>query len=177
MKRYAEAITFGYHRNHGTKVRVVRIFNTYGPRMDIDDGRAIPAFVKAALAGTAIPLPGDGSQTRSLTYVGDLVAGILLLADSEETGPVNLGNPRELSLREIAELVVKITGSSSTIELQPRPVDDPERRKPDIALARATLGWEPVVAAEDGLVTTIAWFSETLSARALSAESPATAGA
>jgi dTDP-glucose 4,6-dehydratase len=158
-KRYAEALTAAYRRTFGVNTAMVRIFNTYGPRMDVHDGRAIPAFVSAGLAGDDLPLHGDGSQTRSLTYVSDLIEGILLLAESDHPGPVNLGNPREQSLREIANLIIGLTGNTSTIVLHPRPVDDPERRQPDITLARQLLGWQPLVEAEEGLARTIEWFA------------------
>jgi len=160
-KRYAEAITFAYRRYFDVDTGVVRIFNTYGPNMDIDDGRAVPAFVKAALAGTAIPMHGDGTQTRSLLYVDDLVAGILLMADSTDSGPINLGSVDELELGEIARRIVAIIGSDSEIRYEPRPIDDPERRKPDITKAREILGWQPRVPLEDGLARTIAWFEST----------------
>lgn len=160
-KRYAEALTSAYRRSFGVNTGMVRIFNTYGPRMDPNDGRAVPAFIMAALQGAPLPLHGDGSQTRSLTYVKDLVDGILALADSDHAGPVNLGNPREQTMREIAELIIELTGSSSSITNLPRPVDDPARRKPDITLARQLLSWEPKVTAEDGLRTTIDWFART----------------
>lgn len=158
-KRYAEALTAAYRRSFGVNTTMVRIFNTYGPRMDPSDGRAVPAFIRAALVGAPVPIHGDGSQTRSLTYVDDLVTGILALADSEDPGPVNIGNPREQSLLEIAELVIKGTGGRSAIEFHPRPIDDPERRQPDITRARELLGWEPTVSAESGLATTIEWFA------------------
>jgi dTDP-glucose 4,6-dehydratase len=158
-KRYAEALTAAYRRSFGVDTTMVRIFNTYGPRMDPRDGRAVPAFIQAALAGTPLPIHGDGSQTRSLTYVDDLVTGILALADSGHPGPVNVGNPREQTLLEIAELIIAGTGGRSTIEFHPRPVDDPQRRRPDITLAHEVLGWEPTVPAEVGLVTTIEWFA------------------
>ncbi|TIH37797.1 UDP-glucuronic acid decarboxylase family protein [Subtercola vilae] len=157
-KRYAEALTFAYRRSFGVDTGVVRLFNTYGPRMDPDDGRAVPAFVKAALANEPIPLHGDGSQTRSLCYVDDQVRGILALAASAEAGPINIGNPHEQSLLEIAELVIALTGSTSTVELQPRPIDDPERRQPDITKAQSLLAWNPEVHVEEGLARTIAWF-------------------
>lgn len=157
-KRYAEALTAAFRRSFGVNTGIVRIFNTYGPRMDPNDGRAVPAFVMAGLRGEPLPLHGDGSQTRSLTYVSDLVEGILAMAFSDEAGPINLGNPREQSLIEIATLIVGLTGGKSTIITQPRPVDDPERRKPDISLARAALGWEPVIGAEEGLARTVDWF-------------------
>ena len=158
-KRYAEALTAAYRRSFDVNTTMVRIFNTYGPRMDPADGRAVPAFIQAALAGAPVPIHGDGSQTRSLTYVDDLVTGILALAASDHPGPINIGNPREQSLLEIAELIIAGTGGRSKIEFHPRPVDDPERRKPDITLAREVLGWEPTVTAEAGLATTIEWFS------------------
>jgi dTDP-glucose 4,6-dehydratase len=158
-KRYGEALTAAYRRSFGVRTGLVRIFNTYGPRMDPDDGRAIPAFATAALANKPIPVHGDGSQTRSLCYVDDLVTGILALADSDLPGPVNLGNPHEQSLLEIAEIVRDLAGSTSSIEFEPRPVDDPERRQPDITYAREALGWEPRVDVRDGLARTIAWFS------------------
>ncbi|MCU1481036.1 MAG: epimerase [Subtercola sp.] len=159
-KRYAEAITFAYRRYFETNTGVVRLFNTYGPRMDINDGRAIPAFAKAALKNVPIPLHGDGSQTRSLCYVDDQVDGILKLAASTEAGPINIGNPHEQTLLEIAQLVIELAGSTSTIELQPRPVDDPERRQPDITKAQTLLGWNPRVDVHEGLARTIAWFAD-----------------
>lgn len=165
-KRYAEAITFAYRRYFDVDTGVIRIFNTYGPNMDIDDGRAVPAFVKAALAGTAIPMHGDGTQTRSLLYVDDLVDGILRMVDSDDSGPINLGSVDELELGEIARRVVAIIGSASEIEYGPRPIDDPERRKPDITKAREILGWQPTVTVEDGLARTIAWFESTVTAAA-----------
>ncbi|PPF82461.1 epimerase [Subtercola sp. Z020] len=157
-KRYAEALTFAFQRTFGVDTGIVRLFNTYGPRMDPDDGRAVPAFVKAALAGAPIPLHGDGSQTRSLCFIDDQVDGILALAASSEPGPINIGNPHEQSLLEIAELVIDLTGSPSTVELHPRPVDDPERRQPDITKAQALLSWNPRVDVVEGLTRTIDWF-------------------
>ncbi|GAA0999318.1 NAD-dependent epimerase/dehydratase family protein [Subtercola frigoramans] len=157
-KRYAEALSFAYRRSFGVDTGVIRLFNTYGPRMDPDDGRAVPAFVKAALAGNPIPLHGDGSQTRSLCFIDDQVRGIVAMAGSHEPGPVNIGNPHEQSLLEIAEAIIRLSGSTSTVELHPRPVDDPERRQPDITLAQLLLGWSPLVNVEDGLNTTIDWF-------------------
>jgi dTDP-glucose 4,6-dehydratase len=157
-KRYAEALTAAFRRSRRVNTAIVRIFNTYGPRMALGDGRMIPAFAAAAIQGEPIPLHGDGSQTRSLTYVGDLVRGVLALAESDQPGPINIGNPREQSVREIAELVAAIAGSHSTISYQPRPVDDPERRRPDISLARELLDWEPEVEAEAGLALTVEWF-------------------
>lgn len=158
-KRYAEALTAAYRRTFNVNTGMVRIFNTYGPRMDANDGRAIPAFISAGLAGANLPLHGDGSQTRSLTFISDLVEGILLLAESDHPGPVNLGNPREQSLREIADLIIELTGGGSTVIHHPRPVDDPERRQPDIRLARQLLGWQPRVSAEEGLARTVKWFA------------------
>ncbi|KQP97594.1 epimerase [Rathayibacter sp. Leaf185] len=163
-KRYAEAITFAYRRYFGVDTGVIRIFNTYGPNMDIDDGRAVPAFVKAALAGEPIPMHGDGTQTRSLLYVDDLVDGILRMADSADAGPINLGSIDELELGDLARRIVAIIGSDSEIRYEPRPVDDPERRKPDITKAREILGWEPTVPLEDGLARTIEWFAATATA-------------
>lgn len=163
-KRYAEAITFAYRRYFGVDTGVVRIFNTYGPHMDIDDGRAVPAFVKAALAGTAIPMHGDGTQTRSLLYVDDLVDAVLRMADSEDAGPINVGSSDELELGEVARRIVAIIGSDSEIHYEPRPIDDPERRKPDITKAREILGWKPTTPLEDGLARTIAWFESTVTA-------------
>lgn len=157
-KRYAEAITASYRRTFQVNTGIVRIFNTYGPRMDPEDGRAVPAFIRAGLDDRPIPLHGDGSQTRSLTYVDDLVRGIMALAESEEAGPINIGNPREQTLLEVAQLVAELTGSRSGIEFHPRPTDDPERRCPDITLATELLGWTPIVAAEDGLRRTVEWF-------------------
>jgi len=158
-KRYAEALTAAYRRHHGVDTAIARLFNTYGPRMDPDDGRAVPAFVRAALRGDDLPVHGDGSQTRSLTYVDDLVRGVLALAADGHPGPMNLGNPREQTVREIAELVRSLTGSSSAIVELPRPVDDPQRRRPDITLARSVLNWNPDITTEDGLARTIAWFT------------------
>ncbi|CAN5126243.1 GDP-mannose 4,6-dehydratase [soil metagenome] len=157
-KRYAEAITFAYHRSFGVDTGVIRLFNTYGPRMDPDDGRAVPAFVKAALGNDPIPLHGDGTQTRSLCFVDDQVRGILAMAASHESGPINIGNPHEQSLLEIAEAIIRLSGSTSTVQLHPRPVDDPERRQPDITLATEVLSWTPLVHVEDGLNRTIEWF-------------------
>lgn len=158
-KRYAEALTAAYRRTFGVNTGMVRIFNTYGPRMDPNDGRAVPAFIMAGLSGQDLPLHGDGTQTRSLTYVKDLVRGILLLADSDYGDPVNLGNPREQTLREIAELIIELTGGRSGIVAHPRPTDDPGRRRPDITLARSLLSWEPTMSAEEGLRITVDWFA------------------
>ncbi|GAB3029886.1 hypothetical protein GCM10027052_02420 [Parafrigoribacterium mesophilum] len=157
-KRYAEAITAAYRRSFEVNTGIVRIFNTYGPRMDPHDGRAVPAFIDAGLRGEPLPLHGDGTQTRSLCYVSDLIDGILAFAMTDHSGPVNIGNPREQSLLEIAKLIIKLTGNRSTIVMKPRPIDDPERRKPDISLALSTLDWKPLVGAEEGLARTIEWF-------------------
>jgi dTDP-glucose 4,6-dehydratase len=150
-KRYAEALTMAYHGQQGVDTAIVRIFNTYGPRMRPHDGRAIPTFVRQALAGEPITVFGDGSQTRSFCYVDDLVRGLHLLATSEEHLPVNLGNPGEFTLIELANLVLAVTGSSSEIVFEALPVDDPKVRQPDITRAKQVLGWEPEVALEDGL--------------------------
>ena len=163
-KRFAEAITMAYQRAHGVETRIVRIFNTYGPRMRIEDGRAIPAFVGQALRGLEVTVFGDGSQTRSLCYVSDLVDGIFRLMLSDEREPVNVGNPAELSMRELAETIVRLTGSGSRIVERPLPVDDPKRRRPDITRARTLLGWEPSVSLEEGLPRTIDYFRRKLSA-------------
>jgi dTDP-glucose 4,6-dehydratase len=157
-KRFAEAITFAYHRQHGIDTKIVRIFNTYGPRMRVNDGRAVPAFASQALRNEDVTLFGDGSQTRSFTYVSDLVDGIIRLMLSKEHGPINIGNPREMTIKEIAETIIRMTGSKSKLINQPLPKDDPKQRKPDITLARTKLGWEPKVPLEEGLVTTLEYF-------------------
>jgi dTDP-glucose 4,6-dehydratase len=158
-KRFAEATTMAYHRSRGVDVGIVRIFNTYGPRMRPDDGRAIPTFIRQALRGEPITVAGTGEQTRSICYVDDLVRGILLLLDSTETGPVNCGTEHEMSMGELAETIVALTGSGSEITYVPRPPDDPELRRPDLTLARTRLGYEPVVGPEDGLRRTIEHFT------------------
>ena len=150
-KRYAEALTMAYHRQQGVDTSIVRIFNTYGPRMRPFDGRAVPTFVRQALADKPLTVFGDGSQTRSFCYVDDLVRGLILLAESGEHEPVNIGNPTEMTLLEMAQTIVKVTGSSSEIVFEALPVDDPQVRKPDITRARELLGWEPQVALEEGL--------------------------
>jgi nucleoside-diphosphate-sugar epimerase len=155
-KRYAEALTMAYHRTHGVPVKIVRIFNTYGPRMRPNDGRAVPNFVVQALRGDPITVHGDGSQTRSLCYVDDLIEGIWRMLGSGTTGPVNLGNPNEVTVLELAELIRSLAGSRSEIVFVGRPVDDPEVRCPDITLAKAELGWEPAVPLSEGLRRTIA---------------------
>ncbi len=161
-KRFAEAMTMAYHRYHGLPVRIVRIFNTYGPRMRTEDGRAVPNFITQALRGKPITVYGDGSQTRSLTYVSDLVDGIDRLVRSNSTGPINIGNPVEMTLLEIAEIIKRLTRSRSKIVFRKLPVDDPKVRRPDITLARKTLKWEPKVGLEEGLKRTIAYFRQVL---------------
>ncbi len=158
-KRYAEAITMAYHRHHGVDTRIVRIFNTYGPRTRSDDGRMIPNFINQALSGAPITVYGDGTQTRSVQYVDDLVEGVFCLMRSAETRPVNIGNPVEYTVKEVAETVLRLTGSESTLVYEPLPADDPKQRCPDITRAREALGWEPKVGAEEGLKTTIDWFA------------------
>ena len=158
-KRFSEAVTMAYHRFHGVDVRIVRIFNTYGPFMRPDDGRAVSNFLVQALAGKPITIYGDGSQTRSFCYVDDEVRGILALLDSDHIGPMNIGNPDEYTIRELAETVLEVTGSSSDLTFEPLPTDDPTQRRPDIGLARGVLGWEPEVKLTDGLARTAAWFA------------------
>lgn len=165
-KRFGEALTAAYRRTHGTDTGIVRIFNTYGVRMRSNDGRVVPTFVRQALAGEPLTVAGDGSQSRSLCYVDDLVDGLLRFAASGHAGPMNLGNPRELTVGQIADDVLAATGSRSRIEYVDRPQDDPTVRQPDISLARRELGWEPQVAWEDGLARTVAWFKERVSSAA-----------
>jgi dTDP-glucose 4,6-dehydratase len=157
-KRFSEAATMAYHRFHGLDVGIVRIFNTYGPRMRPDDGRAIPTFVSQALRGEPITVHGTGEQTRSICYVDDLVRGIVALLDSGETGPINCGTEHEMTMRELAETIVRLTGSASQVTYVPRAADDPEKRRPDLTLARTLLGYEPAVSPEDGLRRTIDYF-------------------
>jgi dTDP-glucose 4,6-dehydratase len=157
-KRFAEAMTMAYHRYHGLDTRIVRIFNTFGPRMRRNDGRAIPNFIHQALRGEPITIYGDGSQTRSFTYVDDLVDGIWRLMESSVHDPVNLGNPQEMTLLELAKRIGRLTGSASPIAFHPLPVDDPKIRQPDITRARTLLGWEPRVDVDEGLRRTIEWF-------------------
>ena len=164
-KRFAEAITMAYHRYHGVATRIVRIFNTYGPRMRVEDGRAIPAFASQALRGEDVTVFGDGNQTRSLCYVSDLVDGIHRLMMSDVTDPVNIGNPEELTIRSLAERVVALAGSRSRIVERPLPVDDPKVRQPDITRARTLLGWEPKVPLEAGLPRTLDYFRKKLGLR------------
>jgi dTDP-glucose 4,6-dehydratase len=161
-KRFAEAMTFAYHRYHQVDVRVVRIFNTFGPSMRPDDGRAVSNFLVQALHGKPITVYGDGSQSRSFTYVDDEIRGFLALLDSDQTGPMNIGNDHEFTILELARLAIEVTGSSSEIVFEPRPVDDPTQRKPDLTLARSALGWEPEVQLREGLERTAAYFRSVL---------------
>ena len=157
-KRFAEAISMGYQRAEGVDVGIVRIFNTYGPRMRPGDGRVVSTFITQALNGAPLTIYGDGTQTRSFCYVDDLVRGILAMLDHHATGPINLGNPVEVTVRELAEMVLAITGSSSAVEQHPLPVHDPRRRRPDITRASALLGWHPAVGTEEGLRRTVSHF-------------------
>ncbi len=161
-KRFAEAITMAYHREHGVDVRVVRIFNTYGPYLRPGDGRAIPNFLSQALTGEPLTVYGDGSQTRSFTYVDDEVDGILRLLESDWVGPMNIGNPEEHTILELAQACLDVTGSSSEIVYEPLPGDDPKVRRPDITLAREVLGWAPRVSLREGLEHTVAWYRAEL---------------
>jgi len=163
-KRFAEAFTMAYHRKHGLRPNIARIFNTYGPRMKLNDGRVVPAFLDCALRGEPITVFGSGSQTRSFCYVSDLVDGLCRLMMSEERYPVNLGNPSEMTILEFAEYIQRITGTRSTLVFEPLPEDDPRQRKPDIAKARAVLGWEPLVSLEEGLRRTVEYFREVQAA-------------
>jgi dTDP-glucose 4,6-dehydratase len=157
-KRFAEAMTVAYHRYHGLDTKIVRIFNTYGPRMRVNDGRAVPAFISQALRNEDVSIFGDGSQTRSFTYISDLVDGILRLMLSEVNDPVNIGNPRETTIEEIARTIIRMTGATSKLVYKPLPTDDPKVRQPEITRARTLLKWEPKVALEEGLVKTIDYF-------------------
>jgi dTDP-glucose 4,6-dehydratase len=161
-KRFSEAMVMAYHRVHGVETRIVRIFNTYGPRMRVEDGRAIPAFLSQALRHEDVTVFGNGSQTRSLCYVSDLVEGIFRLMRSDEVNPVNIGNPHEMTIRQLAERIIALTGSRSRIVERPLPVDDPRVRQPDITRARTILGWEPKVALDEGLAKTLAYFKVKL---------------
>ncbi len=157
-KRFAEAMAMAYHRTHGVDTKIVRIFNTYGPRMRAHDGRVVPAFINQALAGEALTVFGDGSQTRSFCFVSDLVDGIIRLMHSERNDPVNIGNPAEITIMEFARTIVELTGAKSEVVFRPLPVDDPKMRRPDTTLARTLLGWEPHVDLGDGLRETIKYF-------------------
>ena len=157
-KRFAEAMTMAYHRYHGVDTKIVRIFNTYGPRMRLNDGRAVPAFMGQALRGEDVTIFGSGTQTRSFCYVTDLVDGILKLAESKENDPINIGNPHEMTIEEIARTIIRMVGSKSQIVYRPLPEDDPKVRQPDITRARTLLGWEPKVGLEEGLTKTLEYF-------------------
>ena len=157
-KRFAEALTMAYHRYHGVNTKIVRIFNTYGPRMRPKDGRAIPTFVPQALKNESITIFGDGSQTRSFCYVHDLMEGIYRLLMSDINDPINIGNPYEMTIKEMAEMVLKVTGSKSKLIYKPLPIDDPKVRQPNISRAKKYLGWEPKIGLEEGLNKTVQWF-------------------
>ena len=159
-KRFAEALAMAYHRYHGVETRIVRIFNTYGPRMRVDDGRALPTFMSQALRGDPLTVYGDGSQTRAFCYVDDLVDGIYRLLMSDETEPVNIGNPDEITIKEFAEEIIEITGTGSSITYEELPKDDPQVRQPDISRARQILDWEPKVDRRDGLRRTLDYFEK-----------------
>jgi dTDP-glucose 4,6-dehydratase len=161
-KRFAEAMTMAYHRSHGVDTRIARIFNTYGPRMRLDDGRVVPNFIGQALRGEPLTVYGDGSQTRSFCYVSDLIEGIYRLLLSHEVEPVNLGNPAEIPIVEFAQKVNELTGNRAGIRFEPLPTDDPKKRQPDIRKARYVLNWEPKAPLVEGLEATIAWFAERL---------------
>ncbi|MEZ5143859.1 MAG: UDP-glucuronic acid decarboxylase family protein [Acidimicrobiales bacterium] len=161
-KRFAEAITFAFHRKYGTEIRVLRIFNTFGPRMGVDDGRVVSNFLVQALRGDPITIYGDGSQTRSFCYVSDEVAGILALLDGDVVGPVNIGNPAEFTMIELAERVLEVVGGPSELVYEPLPQDDPKQRQPDITVAREQLGWVPKVTLAEGLARTAAYFRDEL---------------
>jgi dTDP-glucose 4,6-dehydratase len=165
-KRYAEAITMAYHRKYGVLTNIARIFNTYGPRMQLKDGRVVPAFIDQALTGEPMTIFGDGSQTRSFCYVSDLVRGLILLSQSSERYPVNLGNPREMTILEFAECIRNEVGSDTSIVYRPLPEDDPKRRRPDITKAKSILGWEPTVTLEEGIRQTLAYFGPKIAVKA-----------
>jgi dTDP-glucose 4,6-dehydratase len=161
-KRFAEAITMAYHRYHGLDTRIVRIFNTYGPRMRMRDGRVVPNFITQALKGEPLTVYGHGEQTRSFQYVEDLVTGIHRLLESQEHLPVNIGNPHEMTVLQFAEKILELTGSKSSIEYRPLPQDDPQVRQPDISKAKRVLNWEPKVSLDEGLAKTIEYFRTRL---------------
>lgn len=161
-KRFAEALSMAYRREHGLHVKIARIFNTYGPKMRLQDGRVIPNFIGQALQGKPLTVYGDGKQTRSFCYVDDLVEGLVRFLHSDFQGPMNLGNPNEFSVRELADFVLKLTHAKSKLDFSPLPQDDPKVRKPDIGLAKKTLNWEPKVSLEEGLQKTIEWFDRKL---------------
>jgi dTDP-glucose 4,6-dehydratase len=164
-KRFAEAMTMAYHRVHGIETRIIRIFNTYGPRMRLNDGRAIPAFMTQALRNEPLTVFGDGSQTRSFQYISDLVDGVWRMMERGTSEPVNLGNPQEMTLLELAKRILRLTNSRSEIVFRPLPVDDPKVRQPDITRARTQLGWEPRVDTDEGLKMTVEWFKHKLGGR------------
>ena len=163
-KRYAEAVTMAFHRYHQLETRIVRIFNTYGPRMRLRDGRAVPAFMSQALRDEDVTIFGDGSQTRSFCYVTDLVDGILRLMESDTPDPVNIGNPHEVTIEEIARTIIRLVDSKSRLVYRPLPTDDPTRRRPDISRARTILGWEPKIGLEEGLLKTVGYFKAKVAA-------------
>jgi dTDP-glucose 4,6-dehydratase len=165
-KRFAEAITLAYHRTHNVDTKIVRIFNTYGPRMRLRDGRAVPAFMSQALRNEDVTVFGDGTQTRSFCYVTDLVDGILRLLESDTHDPVNIGNPHEVTIEQIARTIISLVGSTSAIVYRPLPQDDPKQRKPDITRAQTLLGWQPQVGLEEGLAKTVGYFKSKLTAEA-----------
>jgi dTDP-glucose 4,6-dehydratase len=165
-KRFAEAITLAYHRTHGVDTKIVRIFNTYGPRMRLRDGRAVPAFMSQALRDEDVTVFGDGTQTRSFCYVSDLVDGILRLLESDAHEPVNIGNPHEVTIEQIARTIISLVGSKSRIVYRPLPQDDPKQRKPDITRAQTILGWQPKIGLEEGLAKTVGYFKSKLEAEA-----------
>jgi dTDP-glucose 4,6-dehydratase len=163
-KRFAEAMTTAYHRYHGLDTKIVRIFNTYGPRMRLKDGRAVPAFMSQALRGEDVTIFGNGTQTRSFCYVTDLVDGIIRLMNSSENDPINIGNPHEMTIEGIAKKIIELSGSKSRLVYRPLPVDDPKVRQPDITRARTLLGWEPRVDLDEGLRRTLGYFKEKVAA-------------
>jgi dTDP-glucose 4,6-dehydratase len=161
-KRFSEALTMAYHRSKDVDVKIVRIFNTYGPRMQVDDGRVVSNFIVQALRGQSLTIYGDGNQTRSFCYVADEIRGFLALLDSDQTGPINIGNPGEFTMLELAEIIVELTGSPGLLIHEPLPSDDPKQRQPDITLAKQHLGWEPTIQLREGLEKTIPYFAELL---------------
>ncbi len=169
-KRFAEALTMAFHRAHGLNTRIVRIFNTYGPRMRLNDGRALPNFLYQALTGQPITVYGDGSQTRSFCYVSDLIEGIYRLSQAAEHGPVNIGNPQEITILEFARRIKELTGADVPIVFEPLPQDDPKQRRPDISKARRLLGWEPKVELRQGLQRTLEYFQKELAQKTTAAE-------
>jgi dTDP-glucose 4,6-dehydratase len=175
-KRYAEALTMAYHRHHRIDTRIVRIFNTYGPKMREDDGRMVPNFIRQALLGEPLSVYGDGTQSRSVQYVDDLIEGVIRLMKSQESRPVNIGNPVAYSVREVAEMVIELSGSRSEISHQPLPEDDPRQRCPDITRAREALGWEPQTPAREGLVRSLTWFASRANAQTTPEASHTTRG-